>query len=117
VRVSETIVAKQSKHMDFFRLHSEEPTAERKISVSGNVLLEPLNNSCHNHSTRLSGRDERIVLSLKTFYSISASLLKCYDTTYGCLHVYDLVCLYHAVLYEIKHDSFYRPSASVAVLC
>lgn len=40
--VTETIVAKQSKHMDFFRWQSDEPKQERKITLEGKTPLKPL---------------------------------------------------------------------------
>ncbi|XP_052818307.1 uncharacterized protein LOC128244317 isoform X2 [Mya arenaria] len=40
--VTETLVAKQSKHMEFFRLHAEEPQKERKITLEGKTPLKPL---------------------------------------------------------------------------
>ncbi|XP_060605200.1 uncharacterized protein LOC132757782 isoform X3 [Ruditapes philippinarum] len=40
--VTETIVAKQSKHMDFFRWQADDTKQERKISLEGKTPLKPL---------------------------------------------------------------------------
>ncbi|KAL4240920.1 heterochromatin assembly [Mactra antiquata] len=40
--VTETIVAKQSKHIDFFRWQKDEPKQERTISLEGKAPLKPL---------------------------------------------------------------------------